>query len=79
MNSLCPFMCNLIQDGRGTSADVENNLVVQAIQKIARLYPQVLIACDLCLCPYTDHGHCGMSCVVQCENMTAYTYCRHFE
>ena len=23
-------------------------------------FPDLLIACDVCLCPYTDHGHCGI-------------------
>ena len=22
--------------------------------------PSLLVACDVCLCPYTDHGHCGI-------------------
>ena len=24
------------------------------------LFPDLLVACDVCLCPYTDHGHCGI-------------------
>lgn len=23
-------------------------------------FPELLVACDVCLCPYTDHGHCGV-------------------
>lgn len=23
-------------------------------------FPDLIIACDVCLCPYTTHGHCGI-------------------
>ena len=28
--------------------------------KLRSLFPDLLLACDVCLCPYTDHGHCGV-------------------
>ena len=31
-----------------------------AIRAISLRFPDLLIACDVCLCPYTDHGHCGI-------------------
>lgn len=27
---------------------------------IRKAFPDLLIACDVCLCPYTSHGHCGI-------------------
>jgi porphobilinogen synthase len=30
------------------------------IQLIKQYFPDLLICCDLCLCPYTNHGHCGI-------------------
>jgi porphobilinogen synthase len=51
---------NCIKDGRGTAADDPNGPVMQAIVKLRRLYPSLYIACDVCLCEYTDHGHCGV-------------------
>lgn len=33
--------------------------MIQAIKLIRREFPDVLVACDVCLCEYTDHGHCG--------------------
>src|SRR5438034_4752244 len=34
--------------------------VQAAIRAIKRAAPDVLIATDVCLCEYTDHGHCGI-------------------
>ena len=34
--------------------------VQSAIRAIKRAAPDVLIATDVCLCEYTDHGHCGI-------------------
>ena len=34
--------------------------VICAIRKLRSLYPALLIMCDLCLCGYTSHGHCGI-------------------
>jgi len=49
-----------MQDGRGTPADDPTGPVILAIQKIKQLFPSIYIACDVCLCEYTDHGHCGL-------------------
>uniref|UniRef100_A0A8H7Y4S5 Delta-aminolevulinic acid dehydratase n=1 Tax=Psilocybe cubensis TaxID=181762 RepID=A0A8H7Y4S5_PSICU len=53
-----PLTCP--KDGRGTLADDENGPVILAIKKIRSLFPNLYIACDVCLCEYTDHGHCGV-------------------
>jgi porphobilinogen synthase len=33
--------------------------VILAIRKLRELFPSLYIACDVCLCEYTSHGHCG--------------------
>lgn len=33
---------------------------MRALPLLREWFPEVLIACDVCLCPYTDHGHCGI-------------------
>ncbi|CAJ0968522.1 unnamed protein product [Ranitomeya imitator] len=48
------------KDERGSAADAEDTPAILAIRKIRSLFPQLLIACDVCLCPYTSHGHCGI-------------------
>ncbi|MBI4124653.1 MAG: porphobilinogen synthase [Deltaproteobacteria bacterium] len=40
--------------------DPKNPLVAQAIQAIKEVKPGLLVATDVCLCAYTDHGHCGL-------------------
>lgn len=50
------------QDGSGSGADSLENPIIQAIPLIKNWYPELVIACDVCLCPYTDHGHCGVLC-----------------
>lgn len=27
---------------------------------LRKWFPDLVIACDICLCPYTEHGHCGI-------------------
>lgn len=48
------------KDGRGTLADDPEGPVILAIKKLRSLFPDLYIACDVCLCEYTDHGHCGL-------------------
>ncbi|XP_013415816.1 delta-aminolevulinic acid dehydratase-like isoform X1 [Lingula anatina] len=51
---------HLPKDAAGSAADSQNSPVIAAIQLIRRLFPDLLVACDLCLCAYTNHGHCGI-------------------
>lgn len=37
-----------------------NGPVNKALINIKKDLPNILINCDLCLCPYTSHGHCGV-------------------
>ena len=48
------------KDERGSPADDPEGPVIQAIRKIRSLFPELYIACDVCLCEYTSHGHCGL-------------------
>ncbi|KAJ3155938.1 hypothetical protein HDU89_005501 [Geranomyces variabilis] len=48
------------KDAVGTLADDPNGPVIQAIKVFRAEFPGVLVATDLCLCEYTDHGHCGV-------------------
>ncbi|KAG1688235.1 Delta-aminolevulinic acid dehydratase [Nymphon striatum] len=49
-----------LKDANATVIDTPKNPTISAIQKIKKEYPNLLIACDVCLCGYTDHGHCGI-------------------
>ncbi|MCD8375956.1 MAG: porphobilinogen synthase [Oscillospiraceae bacterium] len=48
------------KDPEGSSAWIENGVVQRAIQAIKAAYPDFYIITDVCLCEYTDHGHCGI-------------------
>lgn len=43
----------------GTSSYDDDGLVPQAIRAVREAYPDFLIFTDVCVCAYTDHGHCG--------------------
>lgn len=49
-----------MQDSQGSNADSAENPVIRVLPKLREWFPNLLIACDVCLCPYTDHGHCGI-------------------
>lgn len=51
---------NLPKDDNGTHADSNSNPVVKALPKLRTWFPELTLACDVCLCPYTSHGHCGI-------------------
>lgn len=34
--------------------------MVLALPKLREWFPTLTISCDVCLCPYTSHGHCGI-------------------
>ena len=44
--------------GRENFAD--DGIVQQAVRAIKRAAPHLLVITDVCLCEYTDHGHCGL-------------------
>jgi porphobilinogen synthase len=37
-----------------------NGIIQQAIRAIKKEIPELLVVTDICLCEYTDHGHCGI-------------------
>lgn len=43
-----------------SEAYAENGIVQQAIRAIRKAKLEVLTMTDVCLCEYTDHGHCGV-------------------
>ena len=48
------------KDGIGSAAYDDDAPVQAAIRAIKRELPDVLVITDVCLCEYTDHGHCGI-------------------
>lgn len=48
------------KDAKGSDAWSPDSAVAQAIRAIKKASPQLLVITDVCLCAYTDHGHCGV-------------------
>ena len=48
------------KDSVGSEAYADNGIVQQAIRAIKEKLPELLVITDVCLCEYTDHGHCGV-------------------
>jgi porphobilinogen synthase len=48
-----------VKDAVGSEAFKEKGIIQQAIQAIKAQKSRLTVICDLCLCEYTDHGHCG--------------------
>jgi porphobilinogen synthase len=48
------------KDARGSGAYDDDGVVQQATRAIRKRTPGMLVITDVCLCEYTDHGHCGV-------------------
>src|SRR5256714_2060450 len=48
------------KDATGSEAYDDQGIVQQAIRSVKRAVPDLLVAGDVCLCEFTDHGHCGV-------------------
>lgn len=49
-----------VKDATGTGAYDPDGIVQEAVRAIKRELPEMLVVTDVCLCEYTDHGHCGL-------------------
>ncbi len=48
------------KDPLGTEAYAEDGIIQKAVRSIKDAVPDLLVITDVCLCEYTDHGHCGI-------------------
>ncbi len=48
------------KDAIGSEAYDDEGVVQQAIRAAKDRYPDLVVVTDVCLCEYTDHGHCGI-------------------
>jgi porphobilinogen synthase len=48
------------KDSLGTGAYAKNGIVQQAVKAVKDKHPDLAVITDVCLCQYTDHGHCGI-------------------
>jgi len=48
------------KDPLGTSAYAAKGIVQRAVRELKQALPELVVITDVCLCQYTDHGHCGV-------------------
>jgi Delta-aminolevulinic acid dehydratase len=48
------------KDSVGSGAYHEHGIVQEAVRLAKKHYPELYVITDVCLCEYTDHGHCGV-------------------
>lgn len=48
------------KDPMGGEAYADDGVAQQAVRAIKKVAPELVVATDVCLCQYTDHGHCGV-------------------
>ncbi len=48
------------KDAVGSGAWQTDGIVQQAVQALKDAQPELVVITDVCLCEYTDHGHCGV-------------------
>ena len=47
------------KDSLGTGAYARDGIVQKAVRAVKDALPDLVVITDVCLCQYTDHGHCG--------------------
>jgi len=48
------------KDAVGSEAYDPNGIVCEAVRAVKEAVPEIVVITDVCLCEYTDHGHCGV-------------------
>ena len=48
------------KDACGSSAWAEHGVIQEAVRTVKARFPDFTVITDVCMCEYTDHGHCGI-------------------
>ena len=48
------------KDATGSEGYSDDGIVQQAVRAIKQVLPDFVVIVDICMCEYTDHGHCGI-------------------
>ena len=56
------------KDPMGSGAHAKDGIIQRAIREIKNRVPEMNVVTDVCLCEYTDHGHCGCLINKQVDN-----------
>ena len=62
------FGVPLYKDEIGSSAFDTDGIVQRAVKKIKEIAPELWVITDVCMCQFTNHGHCGILCDNDIDN-----------
>src|SRR6266403_3417427 len=48
------------KDDKASGAYAANGIVSKAVRALKKELPDLIVICDVCLCEYMSHGHCGV-------------------
>ncbi len=48
------------KDPLGSESFDENGIIARAVAAVKNAHPELVVITDVCMCEYTDHGHCGV-------------------
>lgn len=48
------------KDACGSEAYADDGIIQKAVRKIKKINKDLIVITDVCMCEYTDHGHCGI-------------------
>ncbi len=65
VNSVILFGLPEKKDPVGSGAHAKDGIIQRAIKELKNKAPEMMVVTDVCLCEYTDHGHCG--CIINNE------------
>ena len=71
VRSVILFGLPATKDAEGSQAFSPEAPVQQALRLLRRRFPDMVLMSDVCLCQYTDHGHCGPLCGDTVDNDAA--------
>jgi porphobilinogen synthase len=60
VNSVILFGLPESKDAVGSGAHAKDGIIQRAIKELKNKAPDMMVVTDVCLCEYTDHGHCGI-------------------
>jgi porphobilinogen synthase len=58
------------KDDEGSGAWDDDGVIQRALRELRSRFPELVLLTDVCLCEYTDHGHCGVIVDGQVDNDT---------
>lgn len=60
VNGILLFGVPKTKDEEGRGAYDDEGVVQQGLRKVKKIFPNLYVVTDVCMCEYTSHGHCGI-------------------